>query len=241
MEPGRKPWTAEEEAYLVRTYRRVTAVRQAARLGRSLASVLQKRRRLVVAGRLRVTERAWNRPWDAAADAELCALLGEGLPVGEIAHRLRRTPESIERRARMVGASLERRRGRDVYTLAQVSALFGFAAKSRSVRRWRERGWLRAAQNKPLCGSAWLVAADDLMAFLEDPATWRAWEPGQITDPDWRLYAEAARAGALKPVHAEDWRERRTVRCLQCGIELPGGTYCQSCAARNRTPRREAA
>lgn len=85
-----------------------------------------------------------------------------------------------------------------VYSGRELAALFGYAPDSGGSYRWLAR--LQAAGLTPRHPGPrrhWRVTAEELMRFLESPASRPLIKLKRITDPDWRAYAEQARAGAF--------------------------------------------
>ena len=67
---------------------------------------------------------------------------------------------------------------------------------SKTVARWIELGLLcgrRGQQWGPY--RQWYVTRAALVRFVEDPATWPAWQPERITDAGLRYHAERLRVG----------------------------------------------
>lgn len=216
----RKAWTATEDTYLIETYASLTASAQAAQLQRSASSVYQRRYDLQRAGRLPQKHRRWT----ADEDLEIVALAESGATLLQIMRQLGRTGLAIVRRLADLGTPLGVIRTQGILktrSARQVAALLG--TSSDIVRRWIRTGDLAAAKNgarmlysrvrrnrierqryrrrrtgRPKRYSyqtAWFLVSDEsLMVFLSERNNWMLVDPAKITDPEWRTFAEDARA-----------------------------------------------
>lgn len=178
-----------------------TEAAQALRLKAS--SVRNYRHRLIAAGLL--DRRAMGAKLRVVRDE-----IREGRKVKEIARRLDVHPGTVTwRLARMDTVAYDARRDH-AYSGRELAALFGYAPDSGGSYRWLAR--LQAAGLAPVAPGPrrhWRVTAEQLMAFLESPASWPLIKIRRIKDPDWRAYAERARAGAF--AHAHPGRRRKSV------------------------------
>jgi hypothetical protein len=200
-----RPWTQEEVDYLIATHPTRSVAEQARALKRSPYSVLQKRRILHQAGRISPAERARFRRWTNAELAELHELIRDGLSLGIIAGRLRRTKGALIQRINEDGVSVGsiRRDGLfKVRTLTDIEVMFGVHWSK--ARRWVTNGWLKAQSTRArlnvrtqrVKGAHILISDLALQEFLDNPAAWGDYDPARITDPDWREAAIEARREA---------------------------------------------
>lgn len=166
--------------------------REAARaLGVTISTVRTYRSRLIAAGLLDRRGMA----------AKLCAVrdgIREGRKVRALAADLGVHPGTVTWRLRRLNQTAYDTRREHVYSGRELAALFGYAPDSGGSYRWLVR--LQAAGltgRHPGKYRHWRVTAEELMRFLESPASWRLIKLKRIADPDWRAYAEQARARAF--------------------------------------------
>lgn len=180
-----------------------SASESATALGLKVSSVRNYRHRLISAGLL--DRRAMGAKLRVVRDE-----LREGRKVKEVARRLGIHPGTVTwRLERMDTVAYDLRRDH-VYSGRELAALFGYAPDSGGSYQWLAR--LQAAglaHAAPGPHRHWRVTAEQLMAFLESPASWPLIKLKRIKDPDWRAYAEEARAGQF--AHANPKRRRRAV------------------------------
>lgn len=161
-----------------------------AALGITTGTVRTYRYRLIALGMLA------RHGMDAKLRA-VCDEIKEGRKVREIAVCLGISPTAVSwRLARMDTCMLDARRDL-VYSGRELAAMFGYAPDSAGSYRWLAR--LQAAGLTPRHPGArrhWRVTAEQLMAFLESPASWSLIKLARMRDADWQTYAEQARAGA---------------------------------------------
>lgn len=144
---------------------------------------------------------AKHRRWTADEDDQLRHLISQGWSTRRIAGVLRRPIDGVYRRAahRYGGIDALRhelfavRSGREMLTLMGI--------QQHTLKLWIARGWLRAhrgygRKSRNTARLRLLVSDDALDAFLAIRDAWVTWEPGQMTDADWRARAEEVRAKA---------------------------------------------
>lgn len=180
-----------------------SAVDAAQALGLKISSVHNYRHRLIKAGLL--DRRSMKAKLRVVRDE-----IREGRKVKEIARRLDVHPGTVTwRLARMDTVAYDTRRDQ-VYSGRELAAQFGYAPDSGGSYRWLAR--LQAAGLAPATPGPrrhWRITAEQLMAFLENPVSWPLIKIRRITDPDWKTYAEQARAGAF--ANAKRARRRKAV------------------------------
>jgi transposase len=123
--------------------------------------------------------------------------LRDGLTTRAAAKHLGCHPQTISwRLARLDTTAYDTRRDQ-VYSGREMAAMFGYAPDSAGSYRWLRRLADAGLGPAPRRGRHWRVTAEALMAFLESPASHGLIKIKRISDPDWRAYAEQARAGAF--------------------------------------------
>lgn len=191
---ARRPWTPEEDAAIIAGHGTRSAAELARELGRTESQVTWRRGCLRAAGRI---GGPLCRPWDQDRVEELCDLIAQGLPTPDIARRLRTTERTLVRQLARLGVRITEVRRDQVFSAQAVARLFGYSAGHafyRVTQRWIGEGYLKARRRRSKTGKTiYHISADALMAFLDNPEAWHLFRPSQITDPDWRAYAEDAR------------------------------------------------
>lgn len=206
-----RPWTAEEDNYLIAAYATQPLAAQAAHLGRSASSINMRKSALRRQGRLPKRQSVYNRLWSTDDDVHLIHLLQDGYSIQRIARKLKRTASAVQTRAGDLGGV---RRLRNeilcVRTVHAVSQLFGVSFEM--AKRWRRMGWLNVQRNAGAQGHGRyrqsLVTDTALLDFLQVREAWATWEPHWITDSDWRSEAAAVRAGQPRWLSYHEVAER---------------------------------
>ncbi len=158
-------YTADDDAYIVANFRRMTIRAMAETLGRSPSTLAAHVRLLQRRGMLNPLERAGSRPWTAQDDQELRGRVGWE-SFAEIAVALGRSLGAVKCRASRLGIAVER----DRCTLAWVADFFGVGHKT--VRQWVARGWLKGKRTDRRRGrrQLWQIDMASIEAFiLEHP------------------------------------------------------------------------
>lgn len=177
------------DLYLVQTHDTVSMLDQAKQLGLSPGGVKRRRARLAAAGRIDPADRAAHRPFGDDEIAAVRRLYVQGYSVESIG-AMRQISEHRVWRMLNTGPRPERPM---FYTRGDVQRLF--SASASTIDAWLARGWLTPAKsqpNNPRSHHRWTRA--DLADFVRLRAAWPAYAASQITDPELRRLAEAARA-----------------------------------------------
>lgn len=165
------------------------------------------------------------RRWSPEEDDQLRHLIVCGWSVRRIAGVLNRSIHAIYWRVgRWGGMDALRHTTFAVRSASEVARLM--AVPARDVKRWIERGWLRAHRNyarrsRRVARLRFLVSDEALEDFLADSQTWATWQVEAITDPDWRQFAAEARSqgqGAWIDTTAYAEREGIALRTAQVRI-----------------------
>lgn len=184
-----RPWTPEEEQFLIDSHATHTVVDQAAHLQRSEASILGHRRALIAAGQLRIVDR---RPWTAEESARALEMLRDGAVPRRVAAALHRTRDAVVVHIKRHYGSLDEvrwpREGARVRTLGALATLF--TVNHEQVIRWIDWGWLRAQRTSRKRGARTLISDSAIWEFIANRETWIGWTPAHITDPDWQEQAQ---------------------------------------------------
>ncbi len=141
MGKQQRTWEPWEVAYLARNYRRLGAVRCAARLGRSVVSVKGRARRLPT---VRHRPPAWT-----DAERELAArLLVAGWSYGDVAERLGRSVNAVKLAMHKAGhRRLVLGRADGMLSTRAVARYLGYET-TRQVLAWIGAGYLQASRVK---------------------------------------------------------------------------------------------
>jgi hypothetical protein len=189
---------------------------QAAALGVSPHCISDWRRKLVARGLITRRAGGYTHITDRERRAICRLFLEQGYSMRKIAE-LREIPVSrVEHAldgARVRAASREPR-----YTAAAAARLFG--VQVHTVSAWARLGWLPEARSSigdPRGERAhFAFVRADLVAFLANRASWVAWEPAQLADPELAAYARLQRQAA-----GGRWWSRGELADL-IGVSLPG-------------------
>lgn len=157
----------------------------------AVGSVRTYRHRLIKAGLL--DRRGMRAKLRAVRDG-----IREGHSRIELARRLGVHPGTVTWRVAQLDTVVYDLRRDQVYSGRELAAMFGYAPDSGGSYEWLAR--LQAAGLAPTAPhhrKQWRVTAEQLMAFLENPASWPLIKLKRIKDADWKAYAEQARAGAF--------------------------------------------
>lgn len=171
--------------FLVLSHSQMTARQQAAYLG---ISVDRRRRRLYRAGRITLQDRYIPPKLTPERRAAITSLFYEdGYSLTGVADRCNIS-------ARVVGKVVcEEHRSRAPFVMTpEVSRIFTITENT--VRIWIAYGWLPASKSSDGARAHYRWQRADLFDFVRNPATWIAWQPTQITDPELRNVAELARS-----------------------------------------------
>jgi hypothetical protein len=145
-----------------------------------------------------------RREWTENDDEELIDALRWGLSLFKAAKRLKRTPQSVRRRAERLGGILAIRCGIEaietisaVRSIRQVAFLLGMQRATLTrlcqmgVIKYNRAGYTQPKGRKR--NWQYFISDDSLMKFLEEYHFSFLVPLEQITDPDWREYARLAR------------------------------------------------
>lgn len=202
------PRNQERLAYLRATWGIQTAGEQATALGISYSLVTHLRSYLRQEGSVDLSRRGRLRQWteDEVARAEM--MIADGCSIDRVAQRLHRSPNAVTHALRAYGlGGIDQVRDLPhamVRSQRQICDLF--AVSPWWVRIWIREGWLVARRNhiqnkRPKHRRCQFLITDEaLYQFLEVQAAWPTYEPGQITDADWRQRAQDLRAAAGNPL-----------------------------------------
>ena len=163
----------------------------AAVLGLAYTTIKTYRRYLIAEG---VLSRQVPRPHPNPLPGEVI----ERLTAGESYFSIERHTDAPRRKAfqsrlRRRGLTIRSVAGEARYSPREVCALFGYARHPPFLRRLQAAGVrLQCDTGKIKRGSRTYISADDLMTFFDDPDNWSLFDLDQITDPDWRDYAQTA-------------------------------------------------
>lgn len=172
------------------------------------------------------------RTWTEGELQLAAELLQAGWATAKIAPKLGRTVTALQQALASAGLSVRDLRS-DPYAAVRsahaVAVLFGVLPPA--VRRWTERGWLKARRDRRRRRSLWLITDDALMTFIEDREYWPYWSPERMADADWRATAEEARQRAGGHwLRATEVQERFSIsetlmlRWIAAG-RFPAGSY----------------
>lgn len=178
--------------------------REAAReLGVTIGTIRTYRSRLIAAGLL--TRHGMDVKLRAVRDG-----LAEGRKVRALASDLGVHPQTVTWRLRRLDTTAYDARREHVYSGRELAVLFGYAPDSGGSYRWLAR--LQAAGLTPRHSGRrrhWRVTAEEVMRFLESPGSRALIKLQRIKDPDWRAYAERARAGAFAQTTKQSRKKAR--------------------------------
>ncbi|MBF8255100.1 MAG: hypothetical protein HW375_7 [Anaerolineales bacterium] len=120
-----------------------------------------------------------ERAWTSEQLHKLEDLLGLGLGDEEIGRRLGRSAIAVNSTRKRRGLPSRRR---SYNTCRNVAGRLGMGC-SKTVAKWIKRGWLRARAGQRVgMYHDWVISEDALLAFLEDPRYWMAWDVAKVTD-----------------------------------------------------------
>ena len=154
--------TPEEDAYIVKQYRRRSLRKIAKALGRNWHSVQSRCQRLIKLGLLDPHTRHVHRPWTSADDDLLREKWGL-VTDAYLARKLKRTRYACIIRAKKLGIN----RKQWFFTQTEVARLFG--VDDHKVRAWIRDGHLvaRGAPFKIGPHRCWMITAKDLETFFK--------------------------------------------------------------------------
>ena len=155
-------YTPEEDAYIIKQYRRRSIRKIARALGRNWHSVQSRCQRLIKQGLLDPNTRFVHRPWTPQEDDLLREKWGL-VTDAYIARKLRRTRYACIIRAKKLGIN----RKQWFFTQTEVARLFG--VDDHKVRAWIRDGHLvaRGAPFKIGKHHPWMITSKDLETFFK--------------------------------------------------------------------------
>lgn len=136
--------------------------------------------------------------WDSRDYARLLELLEQGWTDGEISFYLRMKESQILRARRKKGWPPGPEMA-GFWTASDVANLMGFSERSSAVRRWVQKGWLRASvRRRPgVTKSMIMIKQQWLFDFMESPAHLHRWNWEPIRDPVIREMGRRLREGKV--------------------------------------------
>lgn len=132
-------WKPQDDEYLVRTHRALTAKRQAAALRKPYSTVVWRRQKLYKEGRLRKDERCYFPPWTEDEEDFLVENYSRK-SMKVLCRKLRRTAVAITLRRRRLGI----RRSDGFYNARMLGELLHVDGKV--VAWWVDQGWLKGSR-----------------------------------------------------------------------------------------------
>jgi transposase len=206
---NRQPYTPEEIEILINTYTTHSTREQAAIIGRSVASVVQKRCILIKKALVDPKCRKKQRLWTDNERYLIEELIIQGYSINHIAQRLTdRSADAIRGFILYSGRTLREMRSGlfAVRGVCDVARLFG--VHPNTVVRWIGKHWLYARRNigqqkKHRQRYARLITDESIQKFMTVREAWPTWEPAWIHDSDWNREAmdirKAARGRWIRP------------------------------------------
>lgn len=181
------------DRFLVGTHSDLDGRDQATLLGVSRGLLQIWRRKLYDRGLLDPARRASHIP---ISDAEMLAVAGlfrDGWSWRAIALMREITVSRVQHILERAGVTARDPRARRIGAV-EICALFGLSRIEPT--RWVARGWLPdyRIQQAPGARHGWDL--DDVIAVIRNRATWLAWSPAQVSDPQLRALAERERRTA---------------------------------------------
>lgn len=159
----RRPFTPDEDAFLIAHYPTTTLKDMAVHLDRGWTRIQQRINILIRRGHLERRQRCYNPPW-TQTEIEYLADHWGLKPDAEVARKLGRTVDACKvyatRRLRLA-------RSDNFYTSRQVARIFG--VNSHVVIRWIEAGVLAGKPSPVACGSRhrWRIDDPALQRFVK--------------------------------------------------------------------------
>jgi len=145
------------------------------------------------------------RYWKAREVDQLITLIDEGHNYAIIAKRLKRSRNAVIIKAKRLRYRLLGSRAALTATQAQV--LLGLSC-SKIISRWITHYGLTACNGRTACSPLWRIQWLDLMAWLEDPAHWMAYDPAAVTERALREHLTEIRQGQPRWIAAGDVARR---------------------------------
>jgi hypothetical protein len=189
--------------YVKQTALQQSIAEQASHLNLSPRTIKRIRTQLIQAGTLPNQRREWT----DNDDEELIDALRWGLSLYKTAKRLKRTPQSVRRRAERLGGILAIRCGVEaietisaVRSVRQIAFLLGMQRSTitrlceMDVIMYNRAGYTQPKKRKR--NWQYFINDDTLMKFLDEYHFSFLVPLDKITDPDWREYARLARESA---------------------------------------------
>lgn len=116
--------------------------------------------------------------------------LEDGDDYTAIANRMGITYNAVKKKANNIEENLNNQT--NLWSVRDLENQFFIGVWDYSIKEWIERGWIKATISK-LKRKTTRITHDNLMAFLENPDYWFAWEPSQIRDNDIRIWTQEMR------------------------------------------------
>ena len=175
---------------------------------------------------MRWSTRNAGRPWTPRDVDALHRLIDEGHGYTQIAQRLRRTRAAVKKKAQQHRCQLTE--SRTVLTTQAVADLLGI--RRDTVRLWIGRYGLSARNATTPSHPYWRIDWLDLMAWLEEPTHWMAYDPARVTEWPLREHLTEIRSGQPQWVSARQAAARLCIspRAVSAWIQqerLPAVRY----------------
>lgn len=132
------------------------------------------------------------RYWRRAEVDLLIRLIDDGYNYDAIARRLKRTPVAVRIKAKRLSHRLLRTRS--ALGARGAQRLLGLAC-AKTVTLWIAGYGLKARNGGKPKRPLWRIQWLDLMAWLEDPRHWMAYNPARVTEPALREHLTEIRQG----------------------------------------------
>jgi len=191
----KRPWTADEDAYLLAHYGDTTLHALGAHFGCPWTQVQTRVNRLIAEGRLVRRARAYQPDWTEAEIERLTGLWGLEADA-TVARRLGRSVLACALKAKRLGV----RKTRQAYTCRAVADIF--AVDSHVVLRWIRQGWLAAGRAGFRMGpeQVWRIDEEAIRDFLRaHPDAYDASRIERDAPGYWRAQADAVRRAQPTP------------------------------------------
>lgn len=120
---------------------------------------------------------------------------GQDDRIKRLAERFGRTEAAIRRKIFNVELPSQ---SAGYLTVTEIAELLGVSRQA--VGYWIKRGqFVRHVRAHGIGGETYQVKSEDVWDWLSDMGSWHRWEPGLITDKEWRLHFTKLREGWVRP------------------------------------------